>query len=561
MLDNILAKVKSQARLVSILFIIIVGFSIYANSLGGEFVWDDQVLVEDNLYIRDWSSLSKFFTSSSVEGSGSKENLYRPVQMGSYALDYSIWKLDVRGYHLTNIILHILVALALYWFCLSLFKDNLLSFLAAVFFVVHPTHTEVVAYISGRADSLAALFLLLSFIFYLRYLNSSKFFLAAAVIVSYILALFSRESALIFPVALLLYHWLFKKRLRLRLFLILSGLSGFYIVLRLFLLNNLLPQKIIYIPLAQRAFGFLASLPQYLRLLVFPFWLHMEYGQLPSGSVGLKSLLGIAFLTWFLIYVLRKPKKEGLVLFSLSWFLLLLLPQSNLYPVNAYMAEHWLYLPSVGFFFILAAGLSRMLRIKKIRILAGVFIFSLLVFYSWLTVRQNNHWANAEELYSYTLGYGPKNSELYNNLASIYQARGETEKAVSFYGKAIQSQPDYADANYNLAVTYHQLGKMKEAVQFYAKAIKSDPEHAESMINLATIYYGSGRRQEAIALYKQAVKIRPNHPVGHVNLAIIYYYQKQYDLADYHRSRVIELNYKDPREFLPELDGYQLQQP
>lgn len=479
MLDNTLQKGQSKACLLSILFIIIIGFLIYANSLGGEFLWDDKVLVEENLYIRGWSNLGKFFTASSTQGANNQENIYRPLQMVSYTIDHSFWKLDERGYHLTNIILHIAVALVLYWLALLLFSNNLIAFFSAVFFVAHPAHTAAVAYISGRADSLAALFLLLSFIFYLK-----RFWFL--VILTYLAAIFSRESALIFPLLLVLYHLCFKNKSWPKVFWILLGLTGLYIGLRMILLRELLPQGIVYIPFPQRVLGFLASLPQYLRLLAAPFNLHMSYGYLPAKHLVAKALLGIAFLVSGLIYVLKGRGRNKLVLFSLGWFILTLIPQSNLYPVNAYMAEHWLYLPSIGFFFILAAFINRLLK-KKLKLVTVCFAAGLLIFYSLLTVKQSGVWSDPEALYQQVLLYQPGSAKVYNNLGNLYQARGDSHKAILYYRKAINNNPGYADAYYNIGVTYHQMGRIKDAVGFYNRALKLDNNHRPSRTNLAVI--------------------------------------------------------------------------
>jgi len=139
----------------SVLLIIILGFAIYGNSLYGQFIWDDKYLIEKNITITNWSNLPRIFTEDIVSGAGRRSQSYRPFQMLTYMIDFSLWKSDVRGYHLTNVLLHILVALGIYGLIITIFKDNLLSLLTGIFFVVHPIHTEAVTYVSGRADSLA----------------------------------------------------------------------------------------------------------------------------------------------------------------------------------------------------------------------------------------------------------------------------------------------------------------------------------------------------------------------------------------------------------------------
>ncbi|MFH1867700.1 MAG: hypothetical protein ABH843_01895, partial [Candidatus Omnitrophota bacterium] len=99
---------------ISLILIVILGIAAYANSINGEFVWDDESIVEKNVYITSVSHIPDIFAKD-ISGYGEKSRSYRPVQMLTYMLDHSIWKLDVRGYHITNIILHILAALSIYW--------------------------------------------------------------------------------------------------------------------------------------------------------------------------------------------------------------------------------------------------------------------------------------------------------------------------------------------------------------------------------------------------------------------------------------------------------------
>ena len=163
-----------KTTLTSIFLIIILGFIVYSNSLDGKFVTDDFALVKDNIYIKDRAHLPKIFSKDiKIEGE-KKYYYYRPVPLVTYMIDYSLWRLDVRGYHFSNTLFHILVALAIYWLMHVFFKDNILSLLTSILFIVHPIHTEAVAYISGRADLLAVLFMLLSFIFYVKYLDSKN---------------------------------------------------------------------------------------------------------------------------------------------------------------------------------------------------------------------------------------------------------------------------------------------------------------------------------------------------------------------------------------------------
>lgn len=144
--------------MVSMVLIILLGIVVYSNSIDNRFIWDDHFLITNNESVKNWSGIPKVFTSDVEDGSGRRFILYRPIQMVTYMFDYSLWHLNAKGYHLTNIALHILVSLSLFWLINVLCGNTLISFLASMFFVAHPAHTEAITYISGRADSLSAFF-------------------------------------------------------------------------------------------------------------------------------------------------------------------------------------------------------------------------------------------------------------------------------------------------------------------------------------------------------------------------------------------------------------------
>ncbi|MBN2119677.1 MAG: hypothetical protein JW734_01300, partial [Candidatus Omnitrophica bacterium] len=345
---------NSKAKLTAVFLISALGFIVYFNSLGGQFIRDDNALVKNNIYIKNPANLAKCFTRNIALGSPEKWNSYRPLQMFTYMLDYQIWKLKPAGYHLTNILLHILTGIMLYFFIYAVFGDSILSLYTSLLFIAHPVHTQAVSYISGRADSLAAVFLLFCFILYIRFLGLSTKGTFLFMVISYLGALFSRENSLILPGLLILYHFSLKKKFRASSFSALSCIALIYIVLRLTLLKSLLSNISYPTTFIQRLPGFFAAMAEYFRLIILPFNLHASYGLKLFSFSDPKVIAGI-FVTLILVfYALKKRKQDSLILFSIGWFFMALLPQSNLYPINAYMAEHWLYLPSVGFFLIVA---------------------------------------------------------------------------------------------------------------------------------------------------------------------------------------------------------------
>ena len=117
---------KKNIKLLSVILIIISGFVVYSNSLSGAFIWDDYHLVKNNIYIRGWSGMGEILTKNIGAGVGRECALYRPLQMITYMWDYSIWKFDVRGYHLSNILLHIPLSSVSVRSCMGYHRSSLI---------------------------------------------------------------------------------------------------------------------------------------------------------------------------------------------------------------------------------------------------------------------------------------------------------------------------------------------------------------------------------------------------------------------------------------------------
>ncbi|MEE8359569.1 MAG: tetratricopeptide repeat protein, partial [Candidatus Omnitrophota bacterium] len=528
----------------SILLLVVLGFALYLNSTGGQFVWDDAYLVKNNIYIKSWGHIANIFTKDIAAGAQTQSNFYRPIQMLTYMFDHSIWGLNVRGYHLTNIFLHVLAGACVYWFTALLFTNPRLSLFSSVLFVVHPVMTEAVCYISGRADLLAGVFMLLSIICYIKSLRSKKSMPYIIALVSYAAALLSRESPLMLPVLLLVYHYAFKKKLDLKRFLPMVGIAALYVVLRFTHLKALLPHTIVDTTIFQRAPGFFVAFTEYLRLLILPIGLHMEYGNGLFSIFHPKAIFGLFAFAGILAYSFKK-RNSPVIFFSITWFILTLLPQSNLYPINAYMAEHWLYMPSIGFFILLASGLERVYIKERSRRLAVAGAVSLTLFFSCLTVMQNATWKDPIAFYERTLRYAPESFRAHNSLGIKYDEMGDKERAIVSYKKAIERNPYFIYPYHNLATAYASMGNTEEAIKWYEKAIQISPSFGGTYFNLGNLYGRIGKSDEAIRAYKEALKRYPEYVEAYFNLGNAYKAAARYEEAIDAYTEAVMLDPKD----------------
>ncbi len=556
-IDTAQNTTSGKIKFAHILIISMLGFLIYSNILSGKFVWDDYVLVRNNGYVSDTSHLGEIFKGA-ISTNFISFTFYRPLQMLSYVMDFSIWGNNPAGFHLTNILLHVLVALALYWMVSVLLGDRLSAFLTAVLFTAHPIHTEAISYISGRSDPMGALFFLLAFLFYVKKIRTGKVLFLFLSLAAYASALLSRENSLFLIPVICLYHFIFREKMRQKDLAALLIITILYVILRVTVVHDLaavlgLPSAKLY----QRILGLFVAMANYARLFVLPLDLHMEYGSIifhldePKVWIGFALIVSILFSAKKLWEKGDKPS-----LFALSWFILTLLPVSNIFPINAYMAEHWLYLPSVGIFLLTARGLSGLFRNRASRPAALIISSAAIAILALTTHAQNNYWMDPLSFIQRTLKYAPFSGRMYTNLGIELDGVGKKEEAIKAYEKAIELNPEYPLAYNNLAALYTGKGETRKAISLYNKALAINPRYFDAYFNLAISYGELNDYRNAILFYKKALEIKPYYATAHNNIAAAYYELGEYGLAVEHFDKAVELGFTPHESFYEILAPY-----
>ncbi|MFH1753209.1 MAG: tetratricopeptide repeat protein [Candidatus Omnitrophota bacterium] len=577
------SPVNKKRIFAAIALIAVLGFGIYFNSLDGEFLWDDTHLVQKNIYVQDLSHIKDIFTQHVGAGARRPYHFYRPMQTLTYAIDHYLWKASVTGYHFTNVLLHVLVAVCVYWLSLILFRDETLSMFAGLLFVAHPLHTEAISYISGRPDPLAALFLLISFIFYIKLTDRDNGLSFLLGMLCYAIALLSREASLILPAILLLYHVAFNKKIKPVPLLSWAALASAYIALRVFILRSIMPHDVGNATALDRLPGSFVAIANYMRLLFVPTGLHMGYGRKLFFWNDPMVALGLAILILSLAVAFIKRKRDNLAFFSICFFFIALFPYCNIaFPINAYMAEHWLYVPAIGFVFLAAKGLSLLYKRGSFKILVLVGLAGIISFYSFQAFKQNTYWRDPYLFYTKTLEYVKDSPEVYNNLGVIYGERGDYDKAISLFKRSSEVDPEYGDAYFNLGKAYNDTGKKRDAAASYKKAIEVFPEvvtddtyynlgsiyiqlemydeakgvlrealrlnprHVYANDNLGISYHNTGDDAEAVKLFNRAIELDPNDPYAYTNLAAVYFKSKMYGEAIKYADKAKERGMVNP---------------
>lgn len=329
------------------------------------------------------------------------------------------------GYHLSNVLFHLSNAILIFYVARRLTPNNLLSFVCAVLFAVHPIHTEAITYISGRSDPICAFFILFSSLLYIKFLGASirekRCYLLSSLCL-FLLALFSKEVALIFPLAILLLdiYFLespFQSRIKRN--------APFLFLTAAFLLFR---YSFVKHPALDINIGALRLFPQiilyYLKILILPFNLHMQ----PI----LKTNIFLAIIiTGVCIFVLPRLAKNRALIFAAGWFLIWLVPFSGILRLNSEVVGHWLYIGSFGFFLI--AG-HYLLRNKPAFIMLALFL-------GFITVQRNFIWHSDMSIYKDTLKYRPNDYKLHYNLGNAYLRKGILSEAYQEYNIALRLTP------------------------------------------------------------------------------------------------------------------------
>src|SRR3989339_1379258 len=354
-----------MTRLIKLILLIAVPIIAYTNSLQNTFVYDDVFTITDNYFIRNWGNFPVFFTDDYFKYSG--EVTYRPVVTFSYFIDYFLWHLNPVGYHLTNILLHAVNAILVYFLLYAITKHRILAFLTAILFALHPILPEAVNGISYREDLLATVFFLSSILLFIQSAirnpqSKIRNYLYPLSLFSYLLALCSKEVAITLPLIIFLLDWLLEDKSRIKkntieYYMGFILVSGFYLFLRFVWFHNPIEKQLAY-PDNSFLVNFL-TMPKifcsYIKLLFFPIHFNAEYIIAHTQTqFAATFILSIIFLSVIGVITYRFYNHSKRLFFFMLWFFVTLAPMMNIIPIANIMAERYLYLPSVGFCAILA---------------------------------------------------------------------------------------------------------------------------------------------------------------------------------------------------------------
>jgi len=543
----------------------------YFNSLGCGFVFDDVSAIKDNKDLLPSTPISNLFNNDFWGIPMHKEQShksYRPLCVLSFRLNFLFHGLEPFGYHLLNVILHIMVTLLFHHVSRN-YVNAKTSFVAAMIFAVHPVHTEAVTGVVGRAELLSAIFFLLTIKEYDHSHDEGSWHLLLAC-GSSCLAMLSKEVGvtvigLCIVSELFVKHNIHKQLMKLLnskqnmemkiekgLVLRLSMLFMTLVLLLTFRIQKLqgasLPVFTKFDNPASHSEG-LSKILTYSYLPCLNFWFLLcptnlccdwTMGSIPllqsASDPRILAIITFASITILFIFkIIRSEEKfSKQVLFSSAWIIIPFLPASNIFfPVGFVIAERVLYIPSMGFCLLVSLGYQKIIeQCRAVRKSFQILFYLLLVSQSIKTMRRNLDWIDEKSIFISGLNVNTNNAKLYNNVGHAFESQKNYKEALVFFKEAVNVQPNDIGAHINIGRTLNHLKQYDEAEIAYRSAQKLLPKASPGQklitriapnslnlfLNLGNLVArNSSRLEEADNLYKQAIAMRSDYIQAYIN--------------------------------------------
>jgi tetratricopeptide (TPR) repeat protein len=572
-----------KAGVAFVLFFFLV-LSIYANSFHASWQFDDKPNIVNNHHLHITNlrpqSLAKTFFTDPKNPREISQKLYRPLPCLTFALNWYFGKDNVSGYHMLNLVIHILTAFLLFIFTLNLlktpnlereFKTNafLIALLAAALWVVNPIQIQAVTYIVQRMASMAAMFYILSMFFYVKCRTSGtslrRILFLLGCILAFLFAMGSKENSITLPLALfgvevICFQDLSLQRTKrvLVLGLIAGGLLLTLLGIWLFIPGN---------PLAffgsydSRPFGLIERLLTEPRILLFyvslifypiPDRFSIEHDVTVSTSLfqPWTTLPAILLTLVLIVFGFSQVRKRPLIALAILFFYLNHVVESTVIPLEL-IFEHRNYLPSLFLFLPVAAGLIKLLDYVKQRrysiryVLSGFIVLLIIVIGSGTYIR-NRAWATEVSLWQDAMVKAPRSARPLTNLAwqMVYGPQadpGQYDVALKLYEKALSLQKSRSALNPvildNMAGIYFRKGEYQKATDLLEKALVLSPEYTKGRYDLSRILIAAGRWNRAAA-HIDYLLLKNEHHEEYLNLrGLILLRQKRFaEAIEYFRK-------------------------
>lgn len=572
------------------LWLVIIAFILYANTLKNGYNFDDNFVAYNNPTIeKGIAAIPEIFTS---HYSNEKKDTfgYRPIVRSTFAVEYSLWGNSPEMSHLVSILFYCLSIFISYKVIRKIFPEFpvWILFSAFVLFTVHPIHTEAVASLKNREEILVFLFGFMSIDTFLKFADSYKWYWYILGYLLFFITCLTKENGISFAAIIPLswYYYIRPGKISFSLIrnkLLLPIISCILLLIiaviaykipswilpqeqkTLFYFEN--PLHFIQSSLVHYATGFFCLL-YYIKLLLFPFPLLFYYGYNQIEICDFSNIyvwFSIIIYSGILILVIKNIHKNPVFSFGILFFVFSLFILSNfLIPINGIIAERFLFIPSLGFFLAVFAVIHILMqryqaqtlvyKKQKNKILWVVVVISII--FSIHTISRNNDWKDYKTLMAADISYLDHSAkaqtsyatvllnELKDSAAKGYPANpSDLEKILYHYRRSLDIYPDMYSSMNNIGFIYLSFyHDPKQAIPWFKKALQKKYDHTEANYNLAFSYLKINDTLNAMKYYYNLLKIDSTHIQSISDLANIRFSQKDTLAAEQLNKQIMKID-------------------
>ena len=511
--------------------------------LWGGLIWDDPIWSQSQAVL-EWSGLETIWSWPSLI---EREKHYWPLTYTTFWLEHNIWGLAPAGYHIVNVLLHLLNSLLVWRLLLRLAVPG--AWVVAAVFAAHPLHVESVAWIIERKDVLSGLFYLTAAMAWLRFLEQPRPWRYGLALLLFAAGLLSKSIVVTLPVALLIAQWWKEGRITAR---DLQRLAPFFLVALLVTAVDLfsyglgrsnldysLPERVL---IASRALWFYAgklAWPTDLSV-IYPLW-DISLGD-PWAWLYLAATVALAAVLWFTRHRIGRGPLAGALFFAVTLSPVLGFVNHD-YMKYSLVADRFQYLAGIGVMAVIigaavngASRLSGGLKMGAIGLL--VVLLALLGTTTW---NQAGIYRNDVTFFNHIISLNPAARNAHRNLSIGLIKAGHLEEALTAARMAVEKRPDFARPYFLLGEILVNLKRLDEAEENFRRALEIDPDQMKELNDFAELCFEQKRYREALDLFRVLLEVDPDNATTRSNIGVTLHYLGRLEVVEEHFLRALEI--------------------
>lgn len=550
---------------ISLLLVAILAIILYSNTFHAPFYYDDYDSILGNPRIRNLQNFA--YIPNLFDGAHA-----RFISSLSFALNFHFGGINVIGYHLTNIAIHLVNSILVMLIINSTFKTPVLEekytpsnrilimTIAGLIFVSHPVQTQAITYIIQRMSSMSTMFYLLSMFFYINArlifednrnnFKSVKIIIKLSILfvfllITTVMGLWSKQTVATLPVMIFVYEIIFfRKKEKFNWKIIIPVFALFLVFLLLAIKFNILPAETDEISRTNYFITQISVIVTYLKILLVPISLNLDYEyQLTTTFLDIKTIGCFLLIIALIIVSLKLIRKQPLISFSILWYFIALSVESSFIPIRDLLVEHRLYLPMFGYALFISCVIF--ILNPKLRTIALYFLGLVLISYSVLTFQRNKLWNDPILIWTDTMEKSPHKIRPQFFRGFVYMHNKEIDNAIYDFQNVIAKDNKYYRAYDNLGIAYQEKHDYQTALKYHNDAIKIEPNSPYAYNNRASAYILLERYDEAIVDLNKAVEISRDYTDAFYNLGYVYFATKKYEESIKYFTTALELDPTD----------------